>query len=199
MATKIKKYLAGIALPLALAAPIYGQNNNFSSDLEKAAKNIQIESFDKSTLDSFFNSGKLNGISKGYDNIIQDKSKIQRNTYHFEVCPKTLKDLGPVRIDYQRFNKRWNRAYFSVDSIFDNNEIYNSGGFSILTSTNASNPDVGDLNKYHLENTNKDKTIKRRYDLFINKIYENRCLNMTVLYQEEKRTSFGEFLPGKPQ
>lgn len=124
-----------------------------------------------------------------------NKSKIQKGKYDFDVCPKEVKDLGPFRLNYQRFNKQFQRPYFDMDSVYPNNEINNSGGFSIITATNTVHTDVDELNKYYLENTNSAKTIKRKYNLLINRMDEKNCLGMTIAYEEDKRTSFGDFLP----
>ena len=199
----IKRGAYALAFPLALAA--YGNTRDF----------------DAKSLDLLFNpSNKITNVGKTYngtlngeyannsspmptpsyqniENIMPNKSEIQRGAYNFDICPKELKDLGPFRLNYQRFREQFQRPYFDMDSIFDNNEVCNSGGFSIITAINTVHTNVEELNRYHLESTNNARTINRKYDLFINNIDEKRCLNMTVAFEEERKSTFGDFLPGK--
>lgn len=191
MTNNLKKIIYAAALPLALAASAHGQD------------------FGAKDLDSLFNSGKSPAIAEAYDNmaneaqssivpyesIVPEKSKIQRNTYSLKICPKEIKDLGTFILNYQRYKEQFQRPWFDLTSRYDNNETDNSGGFPIIIATNTVHTNLEELNKYSLNSQNKAKTIKRKYDLFINKIDEKRCADMTIMYEEDRRSTFGDFLP----
>lgn len=184
MKNKLITYLAGLTLPLAFAIPVNPQE-------------FELQKINTKNIESFFVSENIPQAPQAYEVIQENKSKISRETYNINMCPKADYNLGKLIITYEMFKKQWNRPYFSVKSIFGNNDTDYSGVFSIVTATNTVHTNPNNLNKYHLESTNKDKTIKRKYDFRLNKLHEEGCVDATIFYEEEKKTSFGDFLPGK--
>jgi len=100
-------------------------------------------------------------------------------------------------LNYKMFKEQFKRPCFEMESVYGDEKPGYSGVFPIITATNTVHTDVNELNKHHLESSNKDDTIKRKYDLFINRLYDDRCVDMTVILEEERRSTFGDFLPGR--
>jgi len=173
----MKKLAYTTILPLAFAASAHGQN------------------YDSKTLESFF-TGKESSIASAYGTIVQDRSRIENNTYFLnKLCPNDTYDAGPFKLRYSIFKKQFKRPYFELESVFNYEKPVYSGVFPIITATNTVHTDINELNKYHTESKNKDHTIQRKYDLLLNKLHEDSCVDMTVLFEEKRISTFGDLLP----
>lgn len=190
-----KKYLVGLALPLAFAIPANGQN-------------FELQKLNVKSLESIFSSQdapKIPEVTKGEPSYMIIDQSPKKGTYKLpSLCPNNIRDAGPFGVNYRGFRQRWGLVDLSVISIPQNAPMFDSGTFSIRTSTNASHPDVNQLNKYSFETTNNERSITRKYSLTIDRRDMGNCIDLTVSYEEERKAlqptnnypgNFGTYLP----
>lgn len=182
----MKKSIYAIALPLAFAV------------------SSNAQTFDGKSLDAFFSlSGKATNLTDAYDNIMQERSKTQNRSYHVQLCPGETAKEDNFDLRYMAFNAQWGRAQFFMTNknLGDKKEQVVVGGYSmkiLKTSEDDWQDPQKEIGHSNVKTSSSDHKTIRIYDLFLNRMYESNkrnCLDLTILMKEEKKGTFGDFLP----
>jgi len=175
---KIGSYIAGIVLPLAFALPANTQN------------------FDRSSLDSLFNSGMSKEISRAYESTaieaseIPEPSPLSKSENHIlKFCPGARVDQGIFAVGYDYFDEKTREA---------NVYVYDA------THVDYKYPKVKASIPARVMFKSQDEPLTVTYELSIEKMYKpnnanapKNCIDLKVRRTEDRMQNFGDFLPGK--
>jgi len=190
MANKIK-YLAALAFPLAFALPVKAKD---------LTQKFELESMNAKSIESFFSSEDAPKISMPtYE--IQEKSKITKNKYHADLCIGDLFENERFSVRYNNFNNGLKIGYFYHRDKLNGPET--EGGIGIkMSSTTFESDGIKPLGYRKFETRPRIDTIAT-WEFSINKRYDlngkKNCVNMHIVLTEDKKISFGDYLPGKPK
>ena len=184
MANK-SKYLAALALPLAFALPAKSQG-------------FELERMNAKSIESFFSSEDAPKISMpSYE--IQEKSKITKNKYSADLCIGDTFENERFSMRYNNFNNGLKIGYFYHRDKLNGPETEGGVGVKMSSTTFESNgtKPIG----YRKFETRPRADTTATWEILINRRYDSNgkknCVNMDIVLTEDRKTSFGDYLPGK--